>query len=543
MANMLGRIPSATPNAESAPRLQSPSQGKPVVIGLYGVSGCGKTYLLQELEKYLGTGDFFTFYEGSQMLDDVVPGGLQLFRRSSDDEKHHWRKVAVNEIKHDCIEKRRAAVVAAHYSFWREGNPHPEIAWTENDGDTYTHVLYLDTPAQTVYNQSLGDSSRRRPAASVAHIQKWQQTEKDELRKSCERHGILFSPITSPRGLGAPPALGQIARLLCDFRQHTEAYNWSVVQGKLDRMLARELSDLSTVLVRDGDKTLAEVDTGLLFWKHLASSGLTPEEKCPFTAVFSGPLGYSYAAFRQVALLYEAIDKAKLETLCEQVAADVDLQPAFLALLKQVARRRHVRAVVVTCGLRRVWEKVLEREGLQGEVEVFGTGRFENGYVVTPAVKGASVDRLRQVHKLRVWAFGDSPLDLEMMKRADHAVVVVGSEATRSKSMDSVLRYAIENEGLRASQILLPANSSPRLETATLPVVRLTDSRFLASVLSHNPRNFLFATDKGAAKLLMTAMRDATASGPVLRDVHRRVGSYLATEYVTDVVGLTSTAP
>jgi hypothetical protein len=34
MANILGRIPSATPSVESAAPPQSPSQGKPVVIGL-----------------------------------------------------------------------------------------------------------------------------------------------------------------------------------------------------------------------------------------------------------------------------------------------------------------------------------------------------------------------------------------------------------------------------------------------------------------------------------------------------------------------------
>jgi hypothetical protein len=289
--------------------------------------------LLRELEKYLGTGDF-SFYESSQVIDGVVPGDLHSFQRSSDDDKRHWRKMAINEIKHDCIDKRRAGVVAAHYSFWREGDPRPEIAWTENDGDTYTHVLYIDTPAQTVYNQSLGDGSRLRARVSVTHIQKWQQTEMDELRKSCERHGILFSSITSPRGLGAP-AVGRVATLLCDFQKHTEVYNWSVVQGKLDRMLAGQPSELSTVLVLDGDKTLAEADTGLLFWKHLASSGFSLDEKFPFTAVFSGPLGYSFTAFRQVALLYEAVDKAKLETLCEQVAADVVMHPAFLFLLNR----------------------------------------------------------------------------------------------------------------------------------------------------------------------------------------------------------------
>jgi uracil phosphoribosyltransferase len=36
----------------------------------------------------------------------------------------------------------------------------------------------------------------------------------------------------------------------------------------------------------------------------------------------------------------------------------------------------------------------------------------------------------------------------------------------------------------------------------------------------------------------MTAMRDALNDGPVLCEVHRRVGGYLATEFVTSVIGL-----
>jgi len=36
----------------------------------------------------------------------------------------------------------------------------------------------------------------------------------------------------------------------------------------------------------------------------------------------------------------------------------------------------------------------------------------------------------------------------------------------------------------------------------------------------------------------MTPMRDATFAGPVLREVHRRVGWYLATEFLADVIGV-----
>lgn len=38
--------------------------------------------------------------------------------------------------------------------------------------------------------------------------------------------------------------------------------------------------------------------------------------------------------------------------------------------------------------------------------------------------------------------------------------------------------------------------------------------------------------------LLTTSMRDAAIAGPTLRKAHRRVGFYLTTEFVTDVIGL-----
>ena len=37
---------------------------KPVIIGIYGVPGCGKSYLLNELKQELRE-ESFTFYEGS----------------------------------------------------------------------------------------------------------------------------------------------------------------------------------------------------------------------------------------------------------------------------------------------------------------------------------------------------------------------------------------------------------------------------------------------------------------------------------------------
>jgi len=61
------------------------------------------------------------------------------------------------------------------------------------------------------------------------------------------------------------------------------------------------------------------------------------------------------------------------------VALVVTIYPEFVSLLKLVAKQEHVSAVIVTCGLRRVWDKVLEREGLSKTVKVIGGGRIVDG--------------------------------------------------------------------------------------------------------------------------------------------------------------------
>lgn len=84
--------------------------------------------------------------------------------------------------------------------------------------------------------------------------------------------------------------------------------------------------------------------------------------------------------------------------------------------------------MIVICGLRRVWDKILEREGLSEKVKILDGGRIADGFVVLAAVKGALVARLREVYYKNVWAFVDSPLDLDMLCKADRAIVVIGEE-------------------------------------------------------------------------------------------------------------------
>ncbi|KAF4439792.1 2-3-cyclic-nucleotide 3-phosphodiesterase [Fusarium acutatum] len=109
-----------------------------------------------------------------------------------------------------------------------------------------------------------------------------------------------------------------------------------------------------------------------------------------------------------------------------------------------------------------------------------------------------------------------------MLWEADQAIAVVGEEEKRSKTMDEELEKVIRDGYLRAPQFLVP--------------------NFFHSILDRRPDRqplkLLNATHKAAAKLLMSPMRDTAVFGPMLRQAHANVGRYLATEYVSELIGL-----
>ena len=402
----------------------------------------------------------------------------------------------------------------------------------------FTHILYLETPAELIAQRCLDDTEKSRTPTSASHLRRWQQEEKTQLRHLCRHHGILFLLITPSATL-----LKEISILLHDFRYHDEQYNLSRAKNRLDDVVVACQGQLETVLVMDADRTLATEDTGALYWEKVSNSQPLEYESSTLKVLFRGPLGHSYTAFRQAMLLYEETSNDHdFDVLCQEVASAVTMHPEIVSLLQLVADQQHVGAVVITCGLRSVWEKVLEREGLSGKVKVVGGGRIADGFVVTAAVKTALVARLREAHKLYVWAFGDSPQDLNMLRTADRGVVVVGEEQARSKTMDEALLQAINNDGLRVQQTLLPSYASPRLDITKLPIINLTKPEFVDSLLSarytHEGLQIICGTDTKAAKLLATPMRDAAVAGPNLREAHRSVGWYLGIEFLPDVVGL-----
>lgn len=510
---------------------------KPVVVGIYGLPGSGKSFLLNQLKKLFGNGDF-AFYEGSEVIDNLVPGGLNEFKGMKEHEQKEWRQRAIDGVSGECRVSGKVAVVAGHFMFWYNEHEAQQPVYTPNDMATYTHILYLHISADTISNRHSSDTAGARKVrpvdTSVTHFDKWQKAEMSQLRDLCRRHGILFQILRSEE-----TSVGEVSLLLNDFQIHTEANNLSRAKEKLDQIVSSHSAHrLEKMLVIDGDKTLAAADTGKDYWKIIAEKQQLPYKKNTLGDLFGGPLEYSYTAFRQATLLYEeSADAQGYESHCHDVASRVTIHTGFKVLLQSIATHKDVGAVIITSGLRLVWKKVLERAGFSNSVGVIGGGRIADGFVVTGQVKAALVARLQSKHGIYVWAFGDSPLDLAMLKEADQAIVVVGEGAARSKSMEQKLEKAIDDDGLQAHQVLLPSTTKPRLDITKLPVVQLAGYVFVNSILrSRKPRIHL-VTNQKAAQLLMTPTRDASIAGPALREAHQRIAWYLAVDLIADIVG------
>ncbi|KAJ5742558.1 uncharacterized protein N7511_011290 [Penicillium nucicola] len=463
-------------------------------------------------------------------------GGLEAFQNLNEDAKERVRESAIGRVKQESFQSGKSALVTGHAMFWAEEESAGQLVCTPADLDTYTHILYLDVPAEKIAEYRSSDQKRSRPAVSTTHLLKWQQEEKKQLRHLCRSHDIIFTTITQRQ-----VSMGKIVPLIRDLRSHTDDLNDILAQQRMDDFIMTGSERPETVLVFDADKTLAPQDSGELFWELASPSLVEKDARFPLKTLFSSPLHYSYTAFRQAALLCEEVigDNEEYDDLCEKVASMINVRSEILDLLHLVSGHTHVRALVLTCGLRRVWEKVLKREGLAKTVIIIGGGRLSDALVMTPALKAALVRRLRDVHDSYVWAFGDSPLDLEMLQAANQAIVVTGDKKLRSGSMDEALTKAIGKAGFRPRQAVLPATATARLDASRLPLVQLTDQFFVESIfVRRQSLHVLHATDRSTAKLLMTPMRDAKVSGPSLRDAHSLVGWYLATEFCTQILGV-----
>jgi len=205
------------------------TRGSPV-IGVYGITGAGKTALCRELVKHLSHCRFFS---ESDVIDQYMRrfenGTLGEFKQKSESERMNAREEA---FKFHCERVKNSYGILlgdAHYSFpsvrlGRIEKAHPEAengiqpvmpqaAWK-----LYQGILYLDTPPEIVKERLLKRAARDQrndwaAALSVEDLGKWLEYEKRKLGAECARCGKQFFKVP---GEGTIPELAARAQKLID---------------------------------------------------------------------------------------------------------------------------------------------------------------------------------------------------------------------------------------------------------------------------------------------------------------------------------------
>ncbi|KAK8048253.1 uracil phosphoribosyltransferase-domain-containing protein [Apiospora phragmitis] len=74
------------------------------VISLYSIPGSGKTFLLSQLRQQQGL-KHFELYEGSNVIDSLVPGRLDAFKRAEEHDKASWLPTLLRDFQHHSEER------------------------------------------------------------------------------------------------------------------------------------------------------------------------------------------------------------------------------------------------------------------------------------------------------------------------------------------------------------------------------------------------------------------------------------------------------
>nr|KAK5432369.1 hypothetical protein LTR18_011126 [Exophiala xenobiotica] len=441
--------------------------GRPAVIGIYGVAGSGNTFVLNALKHAYDTNHILL--EGSEVISRLVHGGLEGFEALEEARKKTMRELALRTIVADCLNDGKTAVVTGHFMFWPRSRK--------------LHSYYLlEYAARDHPPPSSSRYCQASPRAFNRPIATWQCEEEMQLRSVCYRSGIIYYALEHDIPL---PKVTQLIEL---FLHRSQESHRRELETQLDGFVGSSTKHLASALALDADKTLSAADSGHLFWKHV-------HQRCPdqmrreyLNDIFGGPLGYTSAAFLQAALLYEELVTQNIfDEVCTSVATEISLYPDVATLLLKARNEEETMIFVVTCGLRFVWKKVLERYCLLDSVKILGSGPLTGAHVITPQIEARLVAHLQRRYDLQVVALGDSVLDLDMLAQADRAVVIVGDEQTRSRRMEEELAKAINDGRLSANQAILARGSPPRLNTAILPLVDLNGSEFYDHILRSSP--------------------------------------------------------
>lgn len=160
-------------------------------VGLYGVSGCGKTTLAKS---FANKDDIYMWIPGSKPLADLVGGDIAVFQKLPEKEKIIYREKAIQNAFKLQEARKKNVIIDGHYCFFKR--PSYEIVMTDADRKFYTDFVYMNLPAEDILKRQENDTEKRRNY-TTQEITAWQHYEIEQLKKECKDFRINYFELTS----------------------------------------------------------------------------------------------------------------------------------------------------------------------------------------------------------------------------------------------------------------------------------------------------------------------------------------------------------
>ena len=199
----------------------------------------------------------------------------------------------------------------------------------------------------------------------------------------------------------------------------TREENIEKVKIDIERFVA--FSHKPFYVIIDGDRTLIPTDSTNFFFEFLNL------DYNDIKNIFKEH-GYSFNAFYNVALYYSKIEKVKYNLGCIESASRVNIYPEFLSFIDAVKNK--VEFILVTSGIKQSWQNVINNHSLDFMHLIGGNYLTTDNFVIDKQAKGIIVNAIKNANK-KVFAFGDSMIDFEMLKAANNSYLVVNEKQNK----------------------------------------------------------------------------------------------------------------
>ena len=338
-------------------------------IALYGMPCAGKSTIMSTLSGA-------RILHGSKELQRLSGGN---FASLSEAEKEKVRIEYTDFVK--SLEDE-IIVSDGHYSFLKE------IVFTEADGELYDVFIYLYCEPEVLLDRyRLSEKNRKYATLSVEIINQWQHFEMESLRKECHIRNKDFYVVSDNTNKCKLENFLEVLK---------KGYSSYGIAKSIVNKIVKIYPEPIELYVVDGDKTLIEQDSF-----RFCCNGKT--------SVFDGDFYSGYQSW----LFSNEYKESNIQIIRIN---DIVINDDVWQLIKDKSY------IVLSSGIPEIWSYIEKEKGL---VNVFADS------FISADVKYFVVKELQKMGYY-IRAFGDSKIDIYMLKEAKEGTLCIGNRISRS---------------------------------------------------------------------------------------------------------------